>query len=53
MIVDSPGIGETKEMTSTVLSYILNASAFIYVIDSTNAGGMQARVSMVRFSPFT
>lgn len=44
MIVDSPGIGETKEMTSMVLSYILNAAAFIYVIDSTNAGGMQARV---------
>ncbi|XP_053393798.1 uncharacterized protein LOC123525928 [Mercenaria mercenaria] len=44
MIVDSPGIGETKEMTSMVLSYILNASAFIYIIDSTNAGGMQARV---------
>lgn len=44
MIVDSPGIGETKEMTEMVLGYILNAAAFIYVIDSTNAGGMQARV---------
>lgn len=49
MIIDSPGIGETKEMTNMVLNYILNASAFIYIIDSTNAGGMQARVNTCIF----
>lgn len=44
VIVDSPGVGESQEMTDLVLNYILNASAFIYIVDSTNAGGMQARV---------
>lgn len=44
MIVDSPGIGESTEMTQMLLNYILKADVFIYIIDSTNAGGMQDRV---------
>ncbi|KAL4237086.1 hypothetical protein ACF0H5_005468 [Mactra antiquata] len=45
VIVDSPGIGESKEMNDIVKNYILNASVFLYIIDSTNAGGMLERVS--------
>ena len=44
MIVDSPGIGETTEMKELVLDYILKACTFIYVINSTCAGGVQDRV---------
>ncbi|KAJ8305494.1 hypothetical protein KUTeg_016039, partial [Tegillarca granosa] len=40
-IVDSPGIGDTEEMTNMVLDYIMEACAFIYVINSANAGGVQ------------
>ena len=41
MIVDSPGIGESDEMDEIVEQYLPNAFAFIYVINSTNAGGIQ------------
>ena len=44
VIVDSPGIGETPEMKNLVLDYILKACTFIYVINSTCAGGVQDRV---------
>ncbi|XP_060077083.1 uncharacterized protein LOC132556663 [Ylistrum balloti] len=41
VIVDSPGIGDTPQMTQMVLDYILEASSFIYIINSANAGGVQ------------
>ncbi|XP_021362265.1 uncharacterized protein LOC110456057 isoform X2 [Mizuhopecten yessoensis] len=41
VIVDSPGIGDTPEMTQMVLDYIIEASSFIYIINSANAGGVQ------------
>ncbi len=41
MIVDSPGIGENDDMNESVLNYLPNAFCFIYVINSTNAGGIQ------------
>ena len=44
--MDSPGIGETPEMKNLVLDYILKACTFIYVINSTCAGGVQDRVCM-------
>ncbi|KAH3734049.1 hypothetical protein DPMN_040488 [Dreissena polymorpha] len=44
VIVDSPGVGETQEMTDIVLGYVEKAAAFIYVIDMMNAGGVQQRV---------
>ena len=50
MIVDSPGVGETSDMEKTVLNYVANAAAFIYIIDSTNAGGMQERVKILEYS---
>ncbi|CAH3120319.1 unnamed protein product, partial [Pocillopora meandrina] len=41
VIVDSPGVGESDIMDEIVLNYLPNAFAFIYVINSSNAGGVQ------------
>ena len=41
VIVDSPGIGESRQMTQMVKDYFATACAFIYVINSGNAGGLQ------------
>ena len=41
MIVDSPGIGESPIMDDIVKEYLPEAFAFIYVINSDNAGGIQ------------
>ena len=41
MIVDSPGIGDSKRVSEITLRYLRRAYAFIYVINSTNAGGVQ------------
>lgn len=40
-IVDTPGIGESREMTAKLLDYLSEAVAFIYVINTTNGGGVQ------------
>ena len=48
MIIDSPGVGESDEMDEMVIQYLPQAFAFIYVIDCTNAGGIQSRVSIYR-----
>ncbi|XP_066280824.1 uncharacterized protein [Branchiostoma lanceolatum] len=40
-IVDGPGIGENETMDSVLLDYLPSAFAFIYVIKSDNAGGVQ------------
>ena len=46
MIVDRPGVGESDIMDEIVLNYLPNAFAFIYVINSSNVGGVQTdRVS--------
>ena len=42
MIVDSPGIGESTIMDDIVKEYLPEAFAFIYVINSDNAGGIQS-----------
>lgn len=39
--VDTPGIGESREMTAKLLDYLSEAVAFIYVINTTNGGGVQ------------
>eukprot|EP00058_Branchiostoma_floridae_P009605 XP_002595093.1 hypothetical protein BRAFLDRAFT_90203 [Branchiostoma floridae] len=39
-IVDSPGVGESDEMDEHVSKYLSKAHAFIYVINSANAGGV-------------
>ncbi|XP_035663931.1 uncharacterized protein LOC118407559 [Branchiostoma floridae] len=38
-IVDSPGVGESEMMDEVVAEYIPSAFAFIYIIDSSCAGG--------------
>ncbi|KAH3735027.1 hypothetical protein DPMN_041487, partial [Dreissena polymorpha] len=40
-LVDTPGIGESKEMSESVYEYLTNASAFIFIINSAYAGGVQ------------
>ncbi|WAR24585.1 hypothetical protein MAR_038254 [Mya arenaria] len=40
-IVDTPGVGESGEMTSRLFRYLPHAIAFIYVLNSANAGGIQ------------
>ena len=48
VIIDSPGIGESDIMDEIVSQYLPEAFAFIYVINSANAGGVQKdRVSIV------
>ena len=50
MIVDSPGVGESEIMDDIVVNCLPNAFAFIYVINSGNAGGVQKdRVSVYLF----
>lgn len=34
-------MGESDEMTTKLLDYLSEAVAFIYVINTTNAGGVQ------------
>ena len=41
MIIDSPGVGESDEMDKMVVQYLPRAFAFVYVINSANAGGIQ------------
>ena len=41
VIVDSPGVGESGIMDDIVKEYLPEAFAFIYVINSVNAGGIQ------------
>lgn len=55
MIVDSPGVGESDIMDEIVTQYLPQAFAFLYVINSTNAGGVQRdRVSIAKtiFNPW-
>ena len=42
IIVDTPGIGSSDELTKRVYEYLCKAVAFIYVINSSNAGGVQS-----------
>lgn len=49
VIIDSPGVGESEIMDEIVREYLPEAFAFIYVINRTNAGGVQKdRVSLIR-----
>ena len=41
VIVDSPSIGDSGQVSKIALEYLPQALAFIYVINSPNAGGMQ------------
>ncbi|XP_022796263.1 dual serine/threonine and tyrosine protein kinase-like [Stylophora pistillata] len=41
VIIDSPGVGESDIMDEIVTEYLPRAFAFIYVLNSANAGGVQ------------
>jgi predicted GTPase len=41
-LVDSPGIGESDFMNERVIAYMREAIAFIYIINTTAAGGVTA-----------
>ena len=41
VIIDSPGLGESDEMDKVLMNYLPNAFAFIYVLDTSRAGGIQ------------
>ncbi|KAL9963715.1 hypothetical protein ACROYT_G027249 [Oculina patagonica] len=41
VIVDSPGICDSEHVSKIALEYLPQAYAFIYVINSSNAGGLQ------------
>ena len=41
VIIDSPGVGESDIMDEIVTHYLPQAFAFLYVINSANAGGVQ------------
>ena len=54
VIIDSPGVGESDEMDEMVIQYLPEAFAFIYVANSSIAGGVKKdRVSTwIIASPF-
>ena len=41
VIVDSPGIGDSEKGCNNALEYLPQGFAFIYLINSPNAGGTQ------------
>ena len=41
VIVDSPGISDSEQVNKIALAYLPQACAFIYVLNSSNAGGLQ------------
>ena len=41
VIVDSPGICDSEQTNKIALDYLPQAYAFIYVLNSSNAGGLQ------------
>ncbi|XP_028400624.1 uncharacterized protein LOC114523790 [Dendronephthya gigantea] len=41
VIIDSPGLGESDDMDEVLMKYLPNALAFIYVLDTSRAGGVQ------------
>lgn len=47
VLVDTPGIGESKTLVKHVSRYLEKSFGFIYVVNSSNAGGVhEGRVSM-------
>ena len=49
VIVDSPGVCDSEQVSKIVLQYLPQAYAFIYVINCQNAGGLhEDRVSKIK-----
>lgn len=49
MIVDTPGIGGSEEATEKMMDYLPNALSFVFVINVSNAGGMQKDRVLTKF----
>ncbi|XP_060075713.1 uncharacterized protein LOC132555383 [Ylistrum balloti] len=41
VLVDTPGIGERRQMTKLVEKYLTKSFGFIYILNTANAGGVQ------------
>ncbi|XP_033744460.1 uncharacterized protein LOC117330353 [Pecten maximus] len=41
VLVDTPGIGERRQMTKLVERYLTKSFGFIYILNTANAGGIQ------------
>lgn len=41
ILVDTPGIGGSGEVTNKLMDYLPNAVSFVFVINVVSAGGMQ------------
>lgn len=53
ILVDTPGVGGSGEVTPRLIEYLPNAVSFIFVISVNNAGGMQKdRVNVFYFNRF-
>jgi hypothetical protein len=50
IIVDSPGIGDVPEMTNIVLDYLMEASAFVFIINTID--GVQISRVCIMFTIF-
>ncbi|XP_028400657.1 uncharacterized protein LOC114523822 [Dendronephthya gigantea] len=44
VIIDSPGLGESDDMDEVLMKYLSNALVFIYVLDTSRAGGVQKEI---------
>lgn len=54
VIVDSPGIGDSEQVNRITLDYLPRSYAFIYVLNSSNAGGLQEdRVSLKKIKQYS
>ena len=49
IIVDSPGVGDTPEMTQLVLDYVMEASAFVFIINTID-GVQTSRVRGINYN---
>lgn len=53
ILVDTPGIGGSGEVTHKLKEYLPNALSFIFVINAASAGGMQEdRVNIIPIISF-
>ncbi|XP_062569206.1 transmembrane GTPase Marf-like isoform X2 [Saccostrea cucullata] len=41
ILVDTPGVGGSKRLAELMMKYLQNAVAFVFVVNASNAGGLQ------------
>lgn len=52
VIVDTPGVGENRQMTKLIEKYLSKSFGFIYIVNSSNAGGVQGGRVFIYFHTF-